>query len=467
MEITRTNSPIIMTTGFLGLNDDCLMEIMSYLNIRELYAMERVCTDLKNVVESVYKRFKTLNFDELAERKKISLIELKLFAKRVGECVTNLTARSSSFEIGADYYIIDILLDHFKKVQNLNIADFPLLFLKMDELIEISCNLKSAKFMSCDLNDDVQRCLAVAGNLESIDLSYNPLNGKCFEELSNLREFDATCCEVKFEGFFISLLQRNPTLKKVGIPSGCITQDSIEAIRRFLPELEAVSFSHFCFGGCHINLQILANLPNLTEVKLECFNQGNIHNFMESLAEYDRLTCLNLRISDYHSLLHVKRFTNLKYINICCRKLKNEHLMEFMSKKTLQKIIVDSMLLTDDLCKFITECPSLTYLEVRRAEKITEVFLDGLTPYLDGRTVPLTIYVFRTGIKESNERTLHPMLRLNIEEVKMSYSDDEDDEHSQSSEDNDNSDDNDSWIGIGEEEEIGDFYEESSEESDE
>lgn len=100
MELEQNNEVIIHQR----LNYDCIYNILSYLNVRELMVVEEVCVMFKAVAEDIYKTRRILNFDLLIDEtwhnkkdRKILHAEVEKIFQRVGPYVETLRLNREIF----------------------------------------------------------------------------------------------------------------------------------------------------------------------------------------------------------------------------------------------------------------------------------------------------------------------------------------------------------------------------------
>ncbi|XP_059621021.1 uncharacterized protein LOC132264731 isoform X2 [Phlebotomus argentipes] len=416
---------IDMERSILKLNDDCVFSIFSYLNLRELLVMEKVCTRFQTVAEKIYKSQHVLDFDALGEQKQITLMEVKNVSMRLGPHVHTLKATSTSFRT-INIRILLNILRYCVNLRNMYLSGFTISQSVLRVLTKTFVNLRVAQLENCSITDDIGDCLREAKHLETLDVSQNSeIVGKCLTVLQNIKEINLCCCNNLQVSHFKQFCERNQGLKSLNIiRCDKINHICLEVMARHLRSLESLMICNNYPNVNPTDYLVLGDLPCLKHLKINYNNFLNVDSFLAKLADRDILEYLD--ISAGHLTRNTQRalssFTKLKVLKLNYKiECNDDTLMQVSSADTLQELhIVGCTSITNEgLVEFIKKCGLLARINISGCYGITNDLITSILPFLDERIVPLELIVGGTQISTLIENQIQ---LLDNAKIKLDFS---------------------------------------------
>ncbi|GAB0092061.1 sialin-like [Sergentomyia squamirostris] len=403
-----------MKSSILKLNADCLLHILSYLDLYDLVNVLTISgvTDLLgDLVPLVYKNHNeiSINFWNKSDSCK-KMDALAKSSQVLGPKVQRLEARYGYTSGRIEKLLINCT--HMENLQHLHIEDFNLLP-SLHLLSNVLGSVKTLNLIKCQLSDEIGIYLKKAKHLVSLNLSHNSVRGSFLPNLKNLLELDISgCCEIKKE-YFSKFCRGNDHLKKL-----CISE-RLEIVVKSLRNLESLKFQ-ICNSSICYKLDILCNLANLKCLEIrplfidhfayqDDWNQiKNITRSMEKVETNNVLKVFAANNRLEHLCYFVKlqnddlealtQFTNLKVLILYVTRGFTTHgfndsiLEQLSCKKSLQHLSLWGAWITDQgVCDFISECPSLEYISLKCCMNISQNLEKKLKPLLLDRQCPIKI----------------------------------------------------------------------------
>ncbi|XP_055714722.1 uncharacterized protein LOC129808829 isoform X2 [Phlebotomus papatasi] len=425
-EPSDNDEEIDMEQSILKLNDDCLFCIFSYLNLRDLAVMEKVCTRFQTVAESIYKSQHVLDFDQLAESNLITLMEVKNISTKLGCYVHTLKASSTSFRT-INIRVLNTILKHCTNLQTMYLEGFHINTpFCLTLLAKAFGKLKIAALENCSITDELAGCLRDARELEVLNLTQNSeIRGECLVGLRKIKEINLSYCQNLQPYYFVQFCERNPELRELNIiRCDKINHLCLEAMSKHLKNLESLMICNSYATVSPGDYVILGDMPNLTHLQVNYNNFLNVDTFLARLADRDRLEYLD--ISSGHltrnTLRALVNFSKLKVLKLNYKiECVDDTLMLISSTETLQELhIMGCTSITNEgLVAFITKCRALRYINMSGCYGITNDLVINILPLLDERTQPLELIVGGTQISPAVEEQIS--LAENIK-IKLNYS---------------------------------------------
>ncbi|GAB0090949.1 hypothetical protein DMENIID0001_057340 [Sergentomyia squamirostris] len=411
-------------TTILKLNDVCLFTIFSYLSLIDVIDVEKVCKKFKKVANTVYKNYKTLNFDHIFDEginyNKRSIQEMCM---KVGPYITSLTISQSENhnfdDIDDDYDDMDEsdssndidynysrfpfvirILKYCKKLEYLHLSGFNL-EKEIRDLIPIFRKLKTAKLENANLNDNIKKCFKVSQNLEILSLAGNDkLYGECLLPLKNIKQLNLHKCSKIHSDDFLKFCKENPDLTHLDI-SYCdkLNQKCFEAMVKTFKGLKYLTLG-FAYEEHKLDYTILAKLTKLTHLTLSCNRKfGPLFQIMADKKK--KLEYLNASCTSKETLEAIALLNNLK-VFVTNKNFNVEILLQFRSSEKLVELHISCMNLSDnDMIRVINSFPALKYLNIEGSQSITKDFVTKHLSDLLPRKKPLEINVANTKISRN------------------------------------------------------------------
>lgn len=354
-ETTGVNVAEVMSqTKLLGLNDDCLVEILSYLDVIDLCAVNQIPGRLHRLAQQVFRmHFTTLDLSHISST--INYYELTLLKARnlfqcFGDSIVTLKVAALAFKVENRSRVVDLIVRHCPNLKSLEFIDFQFRNARIVHFQKFLSNLHELTLTRCNLQGCLRNLFRDCVQLKSLAIQTDTnLNGICLEWSFPLLE-SATLTmgdDISLHNLH-TFLRLNSQLKSLELVN--CDDEIFETIATALPQLERLSVEVSYFYDYVENLKSLLQLNHLKELKLNC-SLYPISTFVDALAAKNTI-----------EVLHISEG------------VLNDHLIEALSKcKPLRSLKLCSMPNVHD--KFLIELarnlPNLNEFFIRRCQAMT------------------------------------------------------------------------------------------------
>ena len=302
------------------LNDDCLLKILSFLDLHEVMTFKNVCKKFEDVAEVHCKHQRTLDFSKIKSKNKLTLMDARNILDHIGHHVQSLSISSEKFN---NQRVLQQLSKHLKNVVNLKLTGFKLdkvfwrqmrnVLLKLESL-DVSDNRNiNEEFLNCFKGKSTRKCL------RKLNLSNNVLNGNCLLNLKAITHLNISECN-KISGKNLKeFVKLNEGLKTLDISkcSNLYGNDVNEALGKLL-QLEKLSLNNYYIddvnsGVCIPNVDMLVKLKHLhvhniyyppTDQLLKTINRENVIETL--IVSYGQLA--QTSVNSIFTMRHLKKF---------------------------------------------------------------------------------------------------------------------------------------------------------------
>lgn len=363
------------------LNDDCLIHLLKFFNVRELISIRGTCTRLDTLIEGFRHKFVHFDFDSLPITILVpsDYFDILMF---VGPSMKSL--KINGFYLNDDEYLIfGWIFEFCKKIESLHLDEFRLNLKALNKLAPVVQHLTSLSFGAFNRvtirDNKLGDCLRRALNLKELNIYGNiRISGECLSKISKLTSLNVSQCRFLQSELLKKALMKNTTLKELDIGHCWILDDSVAScIVNYLKELEKLSFSI----GSITNYCLFGNLPNLKKVHIYFYDDSplQIDLLLERLAERNILEELHLNniwrlpIAT-PNMNHISKMTKLKtlsmknFLQMTDAKLKpleNLRQLESLSISGAPILSAGAYKITENsLLSLFSACVYLKYLDV-------------------------------------------------------------------------------------------------------
>lgn len=356
-EITTSDAAeSLPQTKLLGLNDDCLVEILNYLDVIDLCAVNHISGRLNRIAQQVFRtHFTTLDLSHVSST--VNYYELTLHKARnlfqcFGASIVKLKVAALAFKVENRTRVVDLIVRHCPNLKSLEFIDFQFRNARIIHVQKFLGNLHELTLTRCNLQGCLRNLFRDCVQLKSLAIQTDTtLNGACLEwafprlESATLTMRDDISLK-NLHKFF----RLNPQLKSLELIH--CDDETFDAIATALPQLERLSVEVSYFYDYVENLKSLLQLNHLKELKLNC-SLYPISTFVDALA-----------IKETIEVLHISEG------------VLNDHLIEALSKcKRLRSLKLCSMPNVHDkfLIGLAKNLPNLNEFYIRRCQSMTNI----------------------------------------------------------------------------------------------
>lgn len=312
----------------LDLNDDCLYEILKFLNCIDLSSTDQTCQRMRQISKNVFRKQHTsinLTDTTLADYSNVgtdalTLLQIRNLFVSFGPQIQKLKIGSMSFKAGNRSRVLDLMIRHCTSLKHLCLTGF---FFK-ENFYRIRnvffSNLEELSLSLCELNDSIRRIFLQCDQLRKLTIqSDSKLTGSCLNvRFSRLESISLVMNSDIQTRHLYTFFEMNRQLKYVKLIhcGGCIFDEIFTVISNNLPLLESLIIEVDFFQNFNKNLANLLKLDHLRELQLNA-SMYSIASFIEQLAAKDKIEILHLSdglLNDnlIDAIIKCKRLTSLK-----------------------------------------------------------------------------------------------------------------------------------------------------------
>jgi hypothetical protein len=235
------------------LNDDCLMQIFSFLSMRERVKVERVCKRWQTACLASWAGQKHLDFKSdfpLASAAVLNTHILQAGLKRCGKYLKSLSVSRKLNSL--DESALGIVASTCKRLRCLKLAHIPVTSAGLRSLSVLSHQLIALSLDGCSgfVDKDLQNLFMRSPHLESVTLyNNNEIRGKCLFGLAQapLRKLVLHDCENLEEDTLLDVFPALKGLKRLSLNSSVreLTIRNVDRVIGALPNLRSLSIGYF------------------------------------------------------------------------------------------------------------------------------------------------------------------------------------------------------------------------------
>lgn len=320
MDTTDGGDAASPQTKILGLNDDCLVEILSYLDVIDLCAVSKIPGRLQRIAQQVFRmHFTTLDLTH--DSSTVNYYELTLHKARnlfqcFGASIVKLKVAALAFKVESRTRVVDLVVRHCPNLKSLEFIDFQFRNARIIHVQKFLGNLHELTLTRCNLQGCLRNLFRDCVQLKSLTIQTDTnLNGACLEwEFPQLESAMLTMCDDIAVHNMHTFLRMNPQLKSLELVH--CDDEIFDTIATALPKLERLSVEVSYFYDFVENLKSLLRLNHLKELKLNC-SLYPISSFVDALAAKDTIEVLHISegvLNDHliEALSQCKRLRSLK-----------------------------------------------------------------------------------------------------------------------------------------------------------
>lgn len=316
------------TVQMLDLNDDCLIDVFSYLNFNDLVSVNQTCIRFQPLSEHVFRKKHTaINLTDTpiddysnVDESSFTLLQIRNLFVSFGPQIQKLKVASNSFKQENRYRVLDLLIRSCTSLRVLCLTGF---YIK-ESLYKINTtffsHLEDLSLTLCEVCDSIKRVFSQCHELRKLTIqSDSNLTGSCiaisFPRLESMKLVMNSDIETRHLNTFIKLNLQLTSLKIIHCRN-CIFDDIFPKIATFLPNLEVLNIEIEFFHDFNHNIMHLLQLNHLRELQLNC-SRYSVSAFVEALAAKQQIEVLHLSdglLNDnlIDAITKCKKLTSLK-----------------------------------------------------------------------------------------------------------------------------------------------------------
>lgn len=331
---------------FEMLNDDCLLHVLKFLDVLDVLSLKKVCTKFSELAGVHLKSVKTLNFDKIRHKKKLTLHEARLVLAATGPNVNKAFINSEKFR---NQRILNLVPKYLTHLRHLRLTGFKLqpkgfwdqignLLLQL-EVLDLSDNSEvDENFLKAFKKSE--------SKLKSLDVSNCTVNGNFLSILPNVDSLNISGCRFITGKQLMAFVERNANLKSLNI-SKCANifgKDVNDLLQKAL-QLETLSLNNYYIDEDTSRFVIPSINP---------------------LMNLKHLTIQNLNYPPCDQLLRTINLENkIEVLDICYGYLTLTSVYAISTMKSLRKLVMNfKSSVPDDFVDYLMELERLEELHV-------------------------------------------------------------------------------------------------------
>lgn len=199
------------------LNDDCLLHIMTHLDVLDVLNLQKVCRKFEELSKIHLRSIRSVDFAKVKGKKKITLHESRMIFRSIGKPVYAVSVNSEKFN---GRRVLNFIPKYFRDLQFLKLKGFKLdseVFWK--QMGKITSNLHSL-----DLSDNSEIHENFLGKVDSksrklisLSVANSNINGSFISTLPLVRELNVSGCRFVNGRQLIEFISRNEHLISLNI----------------------------------------------------------------------------------------------------------------------------------------------------------------------------------------------------------------------------------------------------------
>lgn len=332
---TSTNG----TINLLDLNDDCLTEIFTYLNVIDLCTVDRLNERSHRVAQGIFHKRYTV-MDLTYESKALIYFELTLhkirnLLKCFGHQIVELKVAALAFKMEYRSRVLDLITRYCMNLKLFECTEFT-----FNESIclytqKFFSNLEVLSLNRCEFNVKMKRIFDYCKSLKTLKIQGdNNSNGSCLTIHIPKLESIVLVLNTDLSSLHLyAFFRLNPQLKSVEILNcGYVYDDIFEEIAMNLNNLELLTIEVNNFVNFVENLKALLRLNRLKELKLNC-SLYSISSFVDELATKDTIEVLHISdgVLNDHLIDALSKCKRLRSLKLCSMPNVHDHFLSALA----------------------------------------------------------------------------------------------------------------------------------------
>lgn len=341
------------STTLVNLNDDCLCEILSYLDVIDLCAINEI-PELHRLAQQVFRvHYTTLDLSHastIVNYYDLTLHKLRNLLRCFGTLIVGLKVSANAFQVEKRPRVVDLIVRHCPNVTSLELIDFHFRNVHMFPIQTFFGNLHELTLTHCNFQSCSRHLFRECARLKSMTIHNDTnVNGICLElEFPQMESMTLSMGDHITAHNLETFFRLNGQLKSLEL-ARC-DDATFTVIAETLPQLECLSLEISYFFDYVENVKSLLQLNHLKELKLNC-SLYPISTFIDALADHGII-----------EVLHISEG------------VLNDHLIEALCKcKRLRSLKLCSMPNLHDkfLIALAKNLPNLTEFSIRRCQAMS------------------------------------------------------------------------------------------------
>lgn len=421
---------------FEMLNEDCLLHVITFLDVLDLLSLKSVCKNFLGLCEAHLKTVKSLKFSDIKEKKKLTLHEAKMVMETVGGNVTCASIGSEKFN---NQRILAFVPKYLKSLKHLRLTGFKLEPINFwDQMAYILPQLETLDLSdNSEINENFLKSFRKKDTiLKSLNVANCTVNGNFLKMVGKLESLNVSGCRFVTGKQLLSFVESNDKLKSLNI-SKCpnIFGKDVNELLQKASQLEVLSLNNYYIDDETSKFVIpsINQLINLRELTIHNINYPPCDQLLRTINLENRIEVLNISYGNL-TLTSVYAISTMKSLRKLSMNFKNsvpedfvDYLMELERLEELRISCCSYVSPTNALRLFVL--PRFKLLDISRCCGYSNDFVTDLAEELKLNRVTRKIQI-RVGQTEIDQEVLkHPKFKEVCEILQVTWEATKDVEH--------------------------------------
>lgn len=420
-----------------SLNDDCLLHMMSFLDVLDVIALRKVCTKFSELSDLHFNTVKSLSFNDIKFRKKLTLHEAKLVLETVGRNIVKASINSEKFY---NQRILSFIPKYLTNLKHLHLTGFKLesppfwnqmaKVLAALETLDLSDNsVISESFLKSFKSSPSPK-------LKALNVSNCNINGNFLKLIPKIETLNVSGCRYITGAQLIDFVQLNEKLKSLNI-SKCpnIFGKDVNEMLKMIPQMERLALNNYYIDDETSKFVIpsINPLVNLRELTIQNINYPPCDQLLRTINLENKIEFLDISYGNL-TLTSVYAISTMKHLKKLIVNFKNSIPEDFidylMDLNKLEELHMSG-------CSFVSpinvlqllQLPKMNFLDISRCYGFTNEFIveavDRLKEVNDERKIRMFV-----GLTEIDHKVLkEPALAGSRNKIQLNWEATKDVEH--------------------------------------
>jgi F-box domain/RNA recognition motif. (a.k.a. RRM, RBD, or RNP domain) len=390
-----------------SLDDDCLLHIMSFLDPLDVFTLRKVCEKFQELADFYFRSIRSLDFMQMKEKKKISLLEAKMICEKVGRNVKKLSIDSEKFN---NQRILNFVPHYFRNLQVLKLTGFKLdskIF--WDQMKKILMNLIELNLSDNSLiYENFLKCSP--RKLKILNLSNTNVCGDFLEYAKLVEILNLSGCRNIHGRHLLPFIVENKNLKSLNIGK-CVNMYGLavnEILIHAQKQLVCLTLNNY-FIDENTSRFIIPNinvLTNLRELTIQNINYPPCDQLLRTINLDNLIETLNISYGNL-TLTTIYAISTMKYLKKLIMNFKTavtDDLVDYLiDKEFLEELHIAGCDLSPASVLRLMDVKSLRFLDISRCYSFDNEFVVSLAKTFKNkqRQAYFTLHVGQTEIDQN------------------------------------------------------------------
>lgn len=388
------------------LNDDCLLQVMKFLDILDVITLSKVCVKFLELCESHYKTIKSFNFCDIESKKKMTAHETKLIMESIGGYLGSITINSEKFY---NQRALNFIPKYLTNLKQLHLTGFKLNSLSFwNQMSGVLLTLENLNLSdNSELNESFLKSFEkLSPKLKALNISNCTVNGKFLKLVDSIEVLNISGCQSISGAELLDYIEKNHNLKDLNISKCNLDGKDVNELLQKSTQLHVVTLSNYYIDDETSRLVIpnINPLINLKELSIQNVNYPLCDQLLRTIYFENRIEALNICYGNL-TLTSIYAISTMRHLKKLVMNFKNvpEDIVDYLVKlNMLEEVHISgcSYISPANVLRLLVQ-PKMKFLDISRCYGFTNDFIVEVAKLLQANHKRLTIRVGQTDVDRS------------------------------------------------------------------